>query len=154
MQKTIQFIVSDSSHTPLAYEIKFPNAGQLLQIEEMKVALSKNYREMAMKGTILADLALDIIDMQSHLTILCPTLLTEMKTPLLQMDIADLIQLRDAYEKQFSPWWNSWIRLIGKVPEAKVEKNEKPEQQLSTTSEPKKADINKPGAENVHVDLS
>lgn len=99
------------------YSISLPNGGQLVDVENLKITLSVHYRALAEKNSILSNLALDIVDMQAYFSILCPQLIADLSAPIAKLDLVDILELRDVYEKQFLPWWNPWIKLIQGVPE-------------------------------------
>lgn len=175
METSVKLIVKTSDQEN-SYIIKAPNAGQLIDIENLKITLSPMYRELAKKGMILSDLALDIIDMQAYFSVLCPQLLKDVKVSLDELALPDLLQLRDAYHKQFLPWWNKWIKVIGDLPEdmqeeevkeevqqiqqeveqiekKAPEKSTKDQQQLTPEADENRVDPNKEGAEDVKIDL-
>lgn len=143
MKQTMTLVVSDNINTD-TYTVTVPTAGQLLEIENMKVALSVYYREIADKQTILGNLALDIVDMQAYFTALCPQLLLDLKTPIHKMTLPDLLQLRKVFSEQFIPWWNEWVKLINHVPLM-------PEKDSETQ---KSNEESLQGKKEIHIDLA
>ena len=128
MKRILNFELVDQSGNKTHYIINFPDAGKLLRIEELKAALAPRYKEMEQKQSILSDLALDIVDMQSYFSVLCPQLLKDLRVSLFDLDIVDVIDLRKQYLKQYVPWWNDLIRFIQGLPEIpdQVEDKEDP----------------------------
>ena len=68
MERTKKFTIGSKS-----FVAKFPNVGQIIDIDSMKQALSSNrYGNMAASGVVSAYFALDIIDAISFFMIVCP----------------------------------------------------------------------------------
>lgn len=94
------------------YTIKFPNAGQIIDIENLKVAITKgSYSTMAASavGIPTQELALDLVDAIACFSVLIPELksLLEEKdiSSILEMDLKQAKEIRTVYNKKFWPWY-------------------------------------------------
>jgi hypothetical protein len=96
------------------YTIKVPTPGDMIDVERRKMVLSGGYYgEMMRTSTISAQESLMLVDIQSHFSVLCPELIKDLKCEDLgSMDIDDYKMLKEAYTKEFVPWWNSWLKLF------------------------------------------
>ena len=62
------------------YTVAFPNVGQYYRIEAMKQSLSRGfYNSMVMSPANSAQHALDMIDIEATLVVLCPQLVEDLK---------------------------------------------------------------------------
>lgn len=105
-----------------SYQVEIPTGGQLVQIENLKAIYSgNNYGGVAGSNTIGANYALDLVDMNAYLTVLCPDLIKDLKTEdLFKIDIFDLKELKEAYDNEFVDWVNKWqeaLRSLSKTKE-------------------------------------
>ena len=96
------------------YSIKVPNAGDMVDVERMKQALSGGYyNEMMRTSTMSAQESLMIIDIQSHFSVQCPDLMKDLKCEdVRKLTAEDYQVLKTAYIKEFVPWWNAWLKLF------------------------------------------
>lgn len=96
------------------YEFQFPNVGQFYAIEAEKQRLGRGYYNALLSNpTRTAQDALDFIDIQAILTILCPSLIADLKVnSLSELGIADFVELRDIYEKQILPYMKEVNNLL------------------------------------------
>lgn len=96
------------------YTVKVPTAGDMIDVERIKMILSGGYyNEMMRTGTVSAQESLLVIDIQSHFQVLCPKLLEDLKCEdIKRLSIEDYRELREAYVKGFVPWWNNWLKLF------------------------------------------
>ena len=54
-----------------------------------------------------------MIDIEAFLTILCPELIKDLKSgSFKELGIEDYMELKNAYEEQFTPWWESVLKLF------------------------------------------
>jgi hypothetical protein len=99
------------------YTIKTPTAGQLWQIEEAKSIISNgHYGNVMSNRTFWSEYNLDNIDMFSYFSILCPDLMKDIKVDSwTELDPFDLEELKDAYRKQFTPWFTDFTTMLKKV---------------------------------------
>ena len=111
------------------YTIKFPTVGEYRAIETMKQTLSaNNYSSMSRSMMVTANEALDIIDLEAYLTVLCPKLIEDLKCDSFsQLGLLDYKELRDAFKKQFLPWWNDIEKLLRPEPINQEKKDEEAE---------------------------
>ena len=112
-----------------SYAIRFPNVGDYRNIEAMKHTLSANtYGSMTMSRLATANEALDMIDIEAYLTVLCPKLLEDLRcSSFSDLGIIDYRELRDAFKKQFVPWWQNIESMLRPEPQ-KVQSDEEAEQ--------------------------
>lgn len=108
------------------YRMTIPNPGQIIAIENNKTTLSAGlYRNLMNANTIGGNYALDVIDMHAYLTVLCPDFINDIKSEsLLDMDLADFSELKNAYTDQVIPWINSWQKMLNAEPEKTPEDEE------------------------------
>lgn len=98
------------------YEVKFPNNGALIEIEQLKINLSKGTHDtMANVPTVTAERAYLTIEAISTFSVLIPSLKKDLnKASLLELDPYESKQIVNAYIKQFFPWYKQWMDLINK----------------------------------------
>jgi hypothetical protein len=96
------------------YTIKVPTPGDMIDVERIKQALSGGYYDNMMRtSTISAQESLLVIDIQAHFSVLCPSLMTDLKAEdVRKLTAEDYRELKNAYTKQFIPWWNNWLKLF------------------------------------------
>ena len=86
------------------YEIQFPNVGQYYQIEVNKQRLGKgSYNSLIGNPTITAQRALDMIDVEATLSVLCPQL------------VADLKEISDIYMNEVFPFLKEAEKILSSV---------------------------------------
>lgn len=111
-QKLIKFREND-------YIVKFPNVGQLMDIENIKMSLTNGkYVEMAVSVLKIHIFQLDMIDAISYFSILCP----EMKEHLQiknwrELDASLAKEITSVYKKQFIPWFKPILDELLKIDE-------------------------------------
>jgi hypothetical protein len=91
------------------YLITFPNNAQFIELESMKVRLSRDTYD-SLNTTVSSQYAKLTIDLLAFTTVCCPK---EFKKDLNVESIATLDMLTtknliDAYIKQIVPWFTSW----------------------------------------------
>jgi len=110
------------------YPVKFPTAGDLMDIEIKKALLSGTvYSGIIAAGTQISEHVLDSIDMQATLEVLCPDLIKDLPTDIKSLrglDIIDSNQLIIQYKKQMLPWQAGWMKTLSEVPKKKDVKEE------------------------------
>lgn len=104
------------------YDITFPNNAQFIELESMKVRLSRDTYN-AMGDTISSQYARLTIDLIAFTTVCCPK---EFKKDLNIESIASLDMLTtkkliDSYLKTIVPWFNEWELLLNSIEEKKDE---------------------------------
>lgn len=96
------------------YQLKDPNVGSLLDIEMMKAALTGNkYGSIVGHGTVISNWNLDNVDMFSHLMVLCPDLVKDIKADnWREMSIPDSMELMSEYKEKFVPWFENQLSFL------------------------------------------
>lgn len=109
MEKIIVLRIKGNS-----YEIKFPNVGQFQHIESLKQILSRGmYKELSAMNTISTNEVLDMVDMESYLTVLTPKLIADLKCKTFgELGLEDYMELKEAYLADFIPWWNEILTML------------------------------------------
>ncbi len=107
--KQIDFKLLDNN-----YPITYPNVRQFLQIESNKITFGNGaYGLLVRTATIKSDMALEIIDTVSHLTVLIPDLKKDMKIDsLMDLSMVDMMEVVKAYSEQIRPWMKEWDNII------------------------------------------
>ena len=103
-----------------SYTVEFPNVGKFQQIETMKQVLSRGmYSSLLSMNTVSANEVLDMIDVESYISVLCPQIIKDLKcTSFSELGIEDYLELKKVYEEKFIPWWEN-IMLLLKKPDNK-----------------------------------
>jgi hypothetical protein len=96
------------------YTIKVPTAGDMIDIERLKMILSGGYyNEMMRTTTVSAQESLLVIDIQACFSVLNQKLMADLKCEdVKKLSVEDYRVLRNAYVKEFLPWWNNWLKLF------------------------------------------
>jgi len=104
-----------------SYSIKFPTVGQFQAIESLKQVISKGmYSSLMSTNTVSANASLDMIDIEAYLTVLCPQLLKDLKCDsFINLGVEDYMVIKEAYDKQFIPWWNDIMKLVSPMVKSK-----------------------------------
>jgi hypothetical protein len=100
-----------------SFTLNFPTVGQYRDIQVMKQTLSMN-NYSAMYRTMMVDSedALDMIDIEANLSVLCPEFIKALKVPFNQLGLVDYIGIRDEYKRVFEPWWLEIMKLLRPEP--------------------------------------
>ena len=90
-----------------SYPVKFPTVGQFYQIEAMKQSLSRGfYNSMVMSPSVQAQHALDMIDIEAAIVVLCPKLIEDLKVKnFSELDVRD-------YFKTVAPFFKEITELL------------------------------------------
>lgn len=109
MEKVLSFRVKSNS-----YEIEFPNIGQFQTIESLKQVLSKGmYSALMTTSTVSAFEVLDMVDMESYFSVLCPKLIEDLKCKTFgDLGLEDYKELKTVYQESFMPWWNGILEFL------------------------------------------
>ena len=101
------------------YIIKLPTVGQYSDIEATKQILGKGfYNGIVSTNTMASVNAADMIDVEAHLTVLCPEFIKDLKVKSFRdLGLADFKNIRDAYIEQFIPWWKEIIDILRDIQE-------------------------------------
>lgn len=104
------------------YPVAFPNVGQFYQIEAMKQNLARGfYNIMIQSPSVSAQNALDMIDVQACLVVLCPKLIEDLKVKnFAELGVKDYVEIRDAYLKTVVPFFKEINELLTPTVEDEV----------------------------------
>lgn len=107
------------------YEVPYPNVGQFYQIEAMKQSLSRGfYNTMVMSPSTMTQHALDMIDIEASLVVLCPKLIEDLKVKnFSQLDVRDYKLVRDEYVRVVEPFFREINEML-QLPKKEDEKSE------------------------------
>ena len=100
MEKSKKFTIRGKQ-----FVAKFPNVGQIIDLDAMKQALSSNrYANMASSGLVSAYFALDLIDTIAFYQVVVPEVgkYFDIKN-YAEMDLSEAKDLIDAYKEQIQP---------------------------------------------------
>lgn len=111
MKESVQILVQGKEYT-----VPFPNVGQYCRIEAVKQTLSSgNYSSMMGTGSITANHALDMIDIEATLVVLVPDLIKDLKvTNFSQLGIVDFKELKSEYILKIAPFFKEINELLSK----------------------------------------
>lgn len=121
-QKLIKFKGND-------YIIKFPNVGQMIDIENNKMSLTNGrYADMAMSVLKIQIFQLDITDMISYFAILAPQIKEDLGLKNWRdMDAKLAKELVSVFKKDFIPWFkplNNELLVVEEDQELQTESDE------------------------------
>lgn len=103
LQEEIKFTVKGHEYT-----VKFPTVGQYYSIEALKQSLGRgNYNTMVQSPLQSVQDALDMIDIEATLTVMCPDLIKDLKVSITELDIRDYLDIKKAYVQQVAPFFRS-----------------------------------------------
>lgn len=93
------------------FDITKFSVDQYLEIEGMKIRISPNYAEIARSPLTRAFTAASIIDMVSVFRVLMPTIEDSVPNKNFgTLCFLDTKELLNVFEKEFSPWFDSWMK--------------------------------------------
>ncbi len=103
IQKTLIFKLDSATYT-----LKFPNVGEYMDIENMRIALTNGaYTDMLRTGLKSAHFAVDLVDAMSILYVLAPTLRTDLSVSNYNdLDLFLAKKVVKAYKEQIKPWFD------------------------------------------------
>lgn len=110
--------------------IKFPNVGQLMDIEALKMALTGGkYGTFAASGIKSMYFVLDMVDAIAFFSVMCPRLknyITEEDTDVdyTQMNPQSIKPLVEIYKKRIAPWYNNMMSELYKSTNEAIEESE------------------------------
>lgn len=109
MNDSVEFLINGK-----AYKISYPTVGEYYQIECLKQDLSKNnYGGLVSSRTVSGVRALDMIDIEANLTILCPQLIRDLKTgSISKLGILDFKEIEKEYIKTVVPFLKKFYDLM------------------------------------------
>lgn len=94
------------------YQLKYPTVGQLIDIRVLEQQLSKGTVRDLLTG-LNADVDGYIyITTISHIQVLLPELVKDLKVPMKDMDLLDFQDFVELYTEQIAPWMVDWNEKI------------------------------------------
>jgi len=118
MEKVKKFTIGQKQFTA-----KFPNVGQIIDLDAMKQALSGNrYGSMAASGLASAYYALDLIDAIAFYQIVCPEVgrYYDIRN-YAEMELEQVNDLMTAWKEQIQPWYVDTMNEIRGVAKQSME---------------------------------
>jgi len=99
------------------FNIKFPNVGQMIDIEGMKNSLTRGkYGSFAASGIQSMYLILDMVDTIAFISIMCPKLKkmisSDEEVDYTDMNPEDLKDLIKVYKTEIFPWYSKIIKEL------------------------------------------
>jgi hypothetical protein len=95
------------------YNVKFPNNGQLIDIESRKVQLSGGtQKDLMLSQSPSAAQAFILIETIATFSILIPELKDNLNVSILDLDPFRSKELVKQYTKVFYPWFKQWMDII------------------------------------------
>jgi hypothetical protein len=108
------------------YLIKFPNVGQMLDIEARKMAItSGQYKNLMETRTVASEIALINADVIATFSILCPKMGSDLNIDFFEMEISQSKELVKVYRETYMPWYNKWLVELSKDDEVSKNENNK-----------------------------
>jgi hypothetical protein len=109
LAKSIKIKIQDNEYT-----IKFPNIGQIIDIESNKIGYSNGrYSQMARSGIVSTNIALELVEMTATFSVVIPQFITDLRvTSLFDLDPIAAKELCKEYREKFVPWYSEWIMLL------------------------------------------
>lgn len=94
------------------FEIKFPNVGQLIDIETRKALMSSGqYNNMKKNDSFI----IPYIDILATFVILIPEIVSLLRVEsLFDLSLSELKELKNIYDKEYKPWYDGWMKEIKK----------------------------------------
>lgn len=108
------------------YPVKFPNNGQLIDMERMKIQLTDGTHKTMLFGQPSAQQAYLLTETIATFSILIPDLLKDLQVrSLLDLDPYKSKLLTKAYSAVFYPWFQQWVDVINDNEEEEKKDEEK-----------------------------
>lgn len=109
MKREIQFVIKGNSYT-----VSFPTVRNFLNIEASRMTLSNGtYGQLLRSSLITSSVALDMIDMISVMSTLCPKMIEDLKVAsMLDLDLADSKEVLDVYNSDIKKWIDAWMVIF------------------------------------------
>lgn len=116
--KSVKIEISGNS-----YDVNFPNTGEFIDIQVLKSKITEEqYKTIAVDA--YGALAMVLVDMIATFNILIPDLKQNINTSsILGLSLIESKLLLDAYNKQWMPFFNSWIDVLYPKTEDKKPEN-------------------------------
>lgn len=95
------------------YQLETPTVGKYVAIEATYQLLGKGYYNTLLESPLQStENAIEMIHLEARLSVLCPTLIKDMKVSINELGMEDFKELKTAYDEQFKPWWNEFLTLV------------------------------------------
>lgn len=116
MSKATPSITIDIEIANNTYPVKFPNIGQLIEIERGKKRMSDGYDYELASGSADSAYAKILIDMTVTFSILIPTLLKDLNVKsIYDLSLVESKPMVDVYLETYLPWYQEWVGVINKI---------------------------------------
>lgn len=108
------------------FEVSYPNVGQKLQIENVKLLLTdNNYGDLARSRHTTALELLDLVDAVAYFSILIPEIKSTLNlADFLNMDAKRSKAYVKAFKKEFTPWFDAIEEELNKEDSEEDEQDE------------------------------
>lgn len=106
------------SYNDKKFQVKFPNVGQLIDIESLKNSLTMGkYGQFAASGVKSMYFILDVVDTIAFMTVMCPKLKNfitdeDSDKDYTQMKPETVKELVMVYKKQILPWYSNILKFL------------------------------------------
>lgn len=106
------------SYNDKKFQVKFPNVGQMIDIESLKNSLTMGkYGQFAASGVKSMYFILDVVDTIAFMTVMCPKLKNfitdeDSDKDYTQMKPEIVKELVMVYKKQILPWYSNILKLL------------------------------------------
>ena len=109
LNSTLQLKVLENTYT-----VEFPDNGQYLRIQNMKIVISPAYDSLRSVGD-QGGYAELLTDMEAHFSVLCPDLIKSLGKPIPKLSMTEGRELVKAYTEQFEPWYQEQLGIVFEV---------------------------------------
>lgn len=128
LQKTLVFKLDGNQ-----YEMKFPNVGQYMDIENMRIGLTNGaYTDLIRTGLKSAHFQVDLVDAISILYVLVPNLRSDLNVSNYnELDVFVAKKIVSVYKREIKPWFEALMEELLKddeIPEPIKPKKKKEEE--------------------------
>ena len=121
------------------YSLDFPNIGQLISIERLKIKMSDNtYNQLLFGPTKQSQLAFTAVEAIATFTILIPKLKEDLQIKnILLLPLPRIKEITGVYEEIFYPWYEEWFNIINEdtTKEESEQINEEPAEDVPIEGE-------------------
>jgi hypothetical protein len=117
-QKNLSFSIAE-----VEYNVEFPSNGQFIEIETMKIRLTKDTYHILSEGqTVSSQLARFTVDMIAFFSVCCPKLKENMKVASFsELDMMSSKKIMKVYMDKILPWLTDWDLVLNSIEEEEKE---------------------------------
>lgn len=109
--KSISFSIENNE-----YSVLWPNNGQFIEIESMKLALTRDTYNSMLGGNISSQYAKYTVDMIAFLSVCCPKLKKDLNVESFsELDMLSSKKILNVYIKTILPWITEWENLLNSL---------------------------------------